>query len=82
MTSNGPMGGWMAVRISVCVSVSCLGSRLGVPAKGITSPSLPDTNKTYPGPKNEDTFIGLLGYLKVEFRKSEKGGKIPKISGF
>jgi hypothetical protein len=76
------MGGWMAVRICVCVSVSCLGSRLGVPAKGIISPSLPDINKTYPGQKNGKNCIGLIGYLKVEFLKSEKSGKIPRISGF
>ncbi len=37
----------------------------------------------YPGPKKGDTLIGIWGYWKkLEFRKSEKSGKIPKISGF
>jgi hypothetical protein len=47
------------------------------------SPSQPDLNiKHILAQRKRDRSIGLKGYLKVESQKSEKSGKIPKISGF
>jgi 5-methylcytosine-specific restriction endonuclease McrA len=60
------MGGWMFDRICVCVYVSCLGSRLGVPA---ISPSLPDVNKKISWSKKGRQFDWPLRVLKIGILK-------------
>jgi hypothetical protein len=65
----------MLVRICVCVYVSCLGSRLGVPA---ISPSLPDVNKKKFWSKKGRHFDWPLRVLKIGILKIWKKLQNPK----
>jgi hypothetical protein len=59
----------------MCIYVSCLGSRLGVPA---ISPSLPDVNKKISWSKKGRHFDWPLRVLKIEILQISKKWQNPK----
>jgi hypothetical protein len=78
--SNGPMGGWLSGRFCLCDCVSCLGSRLRSPCKGMIIPSLPIVNqKTDPGQKMLRHFSWPIRVLKKGNFKSLNKGENPEF---
>jgi hypothetical protein len=70
MTSNGPMGGWMAVRICVCVRMFHVSVPNLESLQRDKSPSLPDVNKNISWSKKLRNFDWPLRGIKSEVKCS------------